>query len=150
MNSKKLAEFLEYAASLCETREVRLTPQRLEVLSIIAASGKPVGAYEILQKLQQERPNAAPPTAYRALDFLQEQGLVHRLASLQAYLACNHPHDEHQGQFLICSDCGRVREMEDGAIHTSLCKAADKAGFDMDDEIVEILGRCGECKRVRS
>lgn len=133
------------AKTLCHERGVRLTPLRQQVLSIVADADVPLGAYEILQKLQIDHPGAAPPTVYRALDFLLEQGFVHRLATLQAYLVCDHPGCLHQSQFLICSDCGCVKEMEDSNIQRSLVKAATRAGFATRGEVVEIVGRCGRC-----
>ena len=139
------AGITQVAESLCRERGVRLTPQRRQVLSIVADSDVPLGAYEILQQLQIGQPGAAPPTVYRALEFLLEQGLVHRLATLQAYMVCDHPGCSHQSQFLICSDCGFVKEMEDSNIQQSLDDAASKAGFASRGEVVEIVGRCGRC-----
>jgi Fur family zinc uptake transcriptional regulator len=121
---------------------VRLTPQRRQVLRIITRSAAPLGAYEILQQMQ---PPAAPPTVYRALEFLLRQGLIHRLATLQAYLACDHPGAAHQGQFLICSECGQVEEVQDSDIAQSLDSAASEAGFSRSEEVVELTGRCGRC-----
>lgn len=149
MSKKTVTAFVQNAQRLCLQRGVRLTPQRLEVLAIVAGADRPLGAYDILQRLQEVHPGAAPPTVYRALDFLQQQGLIHRLASLQAYLSCDHPHQDHSGQFLICSDCGKVKEMEDASIHHSLDRAACKADFQMNSEIVEIVGRCGQCRDRR-
>jgi Fur family transcriptional regulator, zinc uptake regulator len=133
---------LSYAEQLCAQRGVRLTPQRRQVLKIITRSPSPLGAYEILQQMQ---PPAAPPTVYRALEFLLQQGLIHRLATLHAYLACDHPGAAHQGQFLICSECGQVEEVEDSDIAQSLDSAASEAGFSRSNEVVEITGRCGRC-----
>lgn len=133
---------LSSAEQLCVQRGVRLTPQRRQVLKIITRSAAPLGAYEILQQMQ---PPAAPPTVYRALEFLLQQGLIHRLATLQAYLACDHPGAAHQGQFLICSECGQVEEVEDSDIAQSLDSAASEAGFSRSNEVVEITGRCGRC-----
>ncbi|MEN8212958.1 MAG: transcriptional repressor [Pseudomonadota bacterium] len=135
-------DILSHDEQLCEQRGVRLTPQRKQVLRIIMQSEFPLGAYEILQKMEQP---AAPPTVYRALDFLLQQGLIHRLETLQAYLVCDHPDASHQSQFLICSECGRVKEMEDRNIRRSLDSAASEAGFSRSNEVVEIIGRCGRC-----
>ena len=140
-----MADITMVAESLCRERGVRLTPQRRQVLSIVAASDVPLGAYEILQELQNEQPGAAPPTVYRALEFLQQQGLVHRLATLQAYTVCDHPGCLHQSQFLICADCGCVEEVEDSNIQKSLDAVASRAGFAALGEVVEIVGRCGRC-----
>ncbi len=135
-------DLLLHDEQLCTQRGVRLTPQRRQVLKIIMQSPSPVGAYDILQKMD---PPAAPPTVYRALDFLLQQGLVHRLATLQAYLVCDHPDASHQSQFLICSECGSVKEMEDSNIQQSLDLAASLEGFSCSKEVVEIMGCCEQC-----
>ena len=135
-------DLLIHDEQLCKQRGVRLTPLRRRVLKIIMQSSLPLGAYDILQKMD---PAAAPPTVYRALDFLLQQGLIHRLATLQAYLACVHPDASHQSQFLICSQCGQVEEMEDSNIQKSLDLAASQAGFSCSNEVVEIMGCCGQC-----
>lgn len=135
------------AETLCLARGVRLTSQRRFVLEILARSAAPQSAYDILADLRRRWPGAAPPTVYRALEFLQGQGLVHRLATLQAYVACIHPDRPHGGQFLICSDCGRVEELEDAAVESSLEHAAQAAGFRPADEVVEVTGHCCHCQR---
>jgi Fur family zinc uptake transcriptional regulator len=135
------------ASRLCRQRGVRFTPQRRRVLGIIAGAGQPLGAYEILAALRQRWPKTAPPTVYRALDFLQQQGFVHRLATLQAYVTCEHPGDPHAGQFLICSRCGRVEELVDAAVVSCLDRAASAAGFRPIGEVVEVTGRCCRCER---
>lgn len=142
-----LADLLSHDEQLCAQRGVRLTPQRRQVLKIIMQSSSPLGAYDILQKMN---PPAAPPTVYRALDFLLQQGLVHRLATLQAYLVCDHPDASHQSQFLICSECGLVKEMEDSNIQQSLDLAASQEGFSCSNEVVEIMGCCEQCAGAES
>lgn len=137
---------IENAAQLCRLRGVRFTAQRRQVLDIVASAAQPVGAYEILAALRESQPGAAPPTVYRALEFLQGQGLVHRLATLQAYVACIHPDHPHAAQFLICADCGKVEELDDARIESSLEKAAGAAGFMLADEVVEVTGHCASCQ----
>ncbi|MDX1710009.1 MAG: transcriptional repressor, partial [Rhodovibrionaceae bacterium] len=100
------------AADLCRQRGARLTPIRRRVLELVWASHKAVGAYEILDALRSEHAGAAPPTVYRALDFLIAQGFVHRIESLNAFVGCPHPADRHAGQFLICLDCGAAAELD--------------------------------------
>ncbi len=135
------------AERLCRARGARLTRQRRSVLEIVAASKRPLGAYEILDALRREQPGAAPATVYRALDFLLEQGLVHRLESLHSYIRCVHPGEPHPGQFLICRDCGLVEEIEYPAIQRSIGRAAEHSGFQASDEVIEIRGRCRGCAR---
>ena len=114
---------------MCDEREVRLTPQRRKVLELVCAADGPIGAYDILDRLRQSIGNPAPPTVYRALDFLLEQGLIHKLESLHAFVGCSHPDHPHASQFLICSDCGDVSEIENSEIVKSLRQAQETTGF---------------------
>ena len=140
-----LAELLDHAEALCRQRGARLTTQRRQVLAIVSGAGRPVGAYEILDALRTRVPGAAPPTVYRALDFLVEQGLVHRLETLHAFVGCAHPDEPHAGQFLICRACGKVCELEDPLVSRSVQAAADASGFRAEHPVVEIRGRCARC-----
>jgi Fur family zinc uptake transcriptional regulator len=149
VNRKKLEELMRRAEDLCRERGVRLTPQRRAVLELVCAARKPLSAYEILDLLREPTRNPAPPTVYRALDFLQSQGLVHKLESLHAFVGCAHPEHDHSGQFLICSDCGGVSEIENEAIEKSLQSAEQATGFRTDRPVVELLGTCAECSRHR-
>ena len=145
MNNKALEDVLQRAEALCHERGVRLTEQRKSVLKLLCASEKPLSAYELLDLMRGVVKNPAPPTVYRALDFLLEQGLVHKLESLHAYVGCAHPEHPHASQFLICDDCGEVSEVEDPSVAKSL-KAAGKAiGFRTKRPVVELLGTCAQC-----
>src|SRR5918999_799750 len=97
-----IGDALDRAAVLCDQRGARLTPLRRRVLELVWRGHEPVGAYDLLAQMGR----AAPPTVYRALDFLIEQGLVHRIESLNAYVGCDRPEAAHASQFLICTDCG--------------------------------------------
>jgi Fur family zinc uptake transcriptional regulator len=141
----RLDQWLDHAEALCRARGARLTAQRRQVLGIVCGAGRALGAYEILDTLRTAVPGAAPPTVYRALDFLVEQGLVHRLETLHAFVGCAHPDEPHAGQFLICRDCGTVRELEDPAVNRSVQAAADASGFRAERPVVEIRGRCARC-----
>lgn len=145
MNNKALSQVLERAEALCHERGARLTDQRKAVFQLLCASDKPLSAYELLERMRGVAKNPAPPTVYRALDFLLEQGLVHKLESLHAYVGCAHPDHSHASQFLICDDCGEVAEVEDPSVANSL-KAAGKAiGFHTKRPVVELLGICAQC-----
>lgn len=149
MNSQLVNQVLERAEALCRERGVRLTEQRKTVLRLLCVSDKPLSAYELLDRMRGVAKNPAPPTVYRALDFLLEQGLAHKLKSLHAYVGCTHPDHPHASQFLICDDCGEVAEVEDPAVAESL-KAAGKAiGFRTERPIVEVLGTCAQCSANR-
>ena len=134
------------AEAICHARGVRLTPQRRRIFEIVWSSHNPIGAYEILDRLNEDGGRAAPMTVYRALDFLMEQGLVHRLASLNAFLGCHHPGEKHSGQFLICRACGRAAELEDDRIARAISTGAARSGFAVEDQLVEIEGLCPDCQ----
>lgn len=144
MDEELIATALHRAEALCSTRGARLTAQRRRVLEIVCRAARPIGAYEILDLVRDGAP-AAPPTVYRALDFLLEQGLVHKLETLHAYVGCTHPEHPHASQFLICADCGEVCELEDHAIAASLDQVAAETGFQPRRPIVEVLGTCARC-----
>ena len=105
--------FIGAVSSACELRGLRLTPLRLRVLELIAASEKPVKAYDLLDQLREGRGGAAPPTVYRALDFLLEHRFIHKLESVNAFVGCHHPNEAHQVPFLICDVCSGAVEICD-------------------------------------
>jgi Fur family zinc uptake transcriptional regulator len=146
-----IASAVTTARQLCEERGARLTPLRAQVLQLVWQSHRPLGAYAILELLAQEEGEGkprrlAPPTVYRALDFLQEQGLVHRLSSLNAFIGCQHPDRHHHSQFLICRSCQAVVEIADTGISDAIRAAASRAGFAAEGAGVEISGRCPGCR----
>jgi Fur family zinc uptake transcriptional regulator len=138
---------LAQADALCQERGVRLTELRRRVLEILWSSPTPLGAYAILDVLRDDGRPGAPPTVYRALDFLLEQGLIHRLASLNVFTGCRQPGSHHGGQFLICRDCGQVNELSNPAVEALLCAEAAAGGFEVLAQMVEVLGRCPDCQR---
>lgn len=140
---------LDRAETLCRQRGVRWTRLRRRVLEIIVSTPHPVGAYEILDVLQREKGRTAPPTVYRALDFLLEQNLVHRVASLSAYMFCRRPQANHNAEFMICRQCGEVRELADDAIEASVSQAAANNEFEVEGQVIEITGRCNRCRHTR-
>lgn len=142
-----IAHAVEQAVALCRARNVRLTAQRQRVLELVWSGHKPVGAYELLEQLRAEGANGAPPTVYRALDFLREQGLVHRIESLNAFIGCSHPAVDHGGQFLVCTRCGEVAELDDAGIAAAMDVAADRLGFAPERRVVEVSGQCERCRR---
>lgn len=141
----EVRRFLARAEALCGERGVRLTEQRRRVLEILWAAERPIGAYEILEAMGGGRRALAPPTVYRALDFLLEQGLVHKIESLHAFVGCDHPGRPHASQFLICDRCGAVTELEDEGVARSLRSAADESGFQPARRVVELIGVCASC-----
>jgi Fur family zinc uptake transcriptional regulator len=138
---------LSEADTLCAQKGLRLTALRRRVLELVWQSHKPLGAYDILAVLSEEDGRrAAPPTVYRALDFLLENGLVHRIASLNAFTGCNHPTHVHQGQFLICRECHAAIELQSPTISEAVTTAAAGVGFAVEGQTVEIIGVCSGCK----
>lgn len=136
---------LAAARDLCTRRGVRLTELRRRVLELVWGRHQPVGAYELLGELRAERRGAAPATVYRALEFLLEQGLVHRIESLSAFVGCGEPGQPHSGQFLICRRCRTVAELDDVDAAGVLARSAAKAGFRVDRQTVELSGLCPAC-----
>ena len=138
---------LDCAAELCDRRGARLTELRREVLALVWRGHEPVGAYAILDALRRTHPRAAPPTVYRALDFLIEQGLIHRIASLNAYMGCARPAEPHVSQFLICAGCGTTAELEEAAITAAVLRRADALGFAVEQQTIEVRGLCPGCRQ---
>lgn len=139
------ASALDVATRLAEHRGAKLTPTRARVLEIVAESHKPVGAYDILERLSRERGRAAPPTVYRALGFLVEQGFVHRIDSLNAFVACFDAERSHDAGFLICETCKTVEEIADPALGDAVRGAIASRGFHPKRAVVEISGLCASC-----
>ena len=138
---------LEAAEAICVERGARLTKLRRRVLELIWSSHAPVGAYDLLRRLSREHESAAPPTVYRALDFLLDLGLIHRIESLNAFVGCAGPSEAHAGQFLICRDCGAAAEMHDRRVNQAIGRSAAKLGFAVEQTTVELRGLCPGCQR---
>lgn len=136
---------LRVAEELCTRRGIRLTALRRRVLELVWGGHGPVRAYDILDSLRGERQGAAPPTVYRALDFLLENGLIHRIESLNAYVGCGAPDEDHAGQFLICRGCGAVGELDDPEIAHLIAAKAAGMGFAVENQTIEATGLCPEC-----
>jgi Fur family zinc uptake transcriptional regulator len=146
-HSHCVSHALAEAESICTRQGLRLTALRKRVLELVWQSHKPLGAYDILGVLsEQDGRRAAPPTVYRALDFLLENGLVHRIASLNAFVGCNHPEHAHQGQFLICRSCHAAIELEQPAISEAIVASAAAVGFAVEGQTVEVVGLCAGCR----
>lgn len=137
---------LSAAETVCQQRGVRLTPLRRRVLELVWQSHEPVKAYDMLEQLGREQRRAAPPTVYRALEFLQAHGFVHRIESLNAFIGCGAPQQQHDSQFLICRGCGEVAEIDDDDIMLMLSRKARNLGFRIDNGTIEIRGLCADCR----
>jgi Fur family zinc uptake transcriptional regulator len=142
-----ISDAIETAERVCAERELQLTPIRRRVLELIWGRHAPIRAYDILSLLKKGEGALAPPTVYRALDFLLEAGLIHRIDALNAFIGCEHPEVEHACQFLVCLSCNRVEELDDMAITRYLSRKAKSAGFVSQAQSVEIKGICGTCSK---
>jgi len=139
------------AETLCRARGVQFTALRREVLEAVAASERPPGAYDLAERLSRPGRRVAPVSVYRALDFLMELGLVHRIASRNAFVPCAHEHGAGENVvFLICRTCGGVDETTSPEVETSLGQTLARAGFTPAHSILEVEGDCGTCRRERA
>jgi len=137
---------LNAAGALCQDRGARLTSIRRRVLELVWTSHRPIGAYEILDRLAGDGRRAAPPTVYRALDFLLEQGLVHRIESRNAFIGCSNPGSEHVVEILLCTDCGCAAELTDARVARAVRASAADHGFEVQAQTLEVSGRCSGCR----
>ena len=144
-SARHIEHQLDQASSLCTQHNTQLTDLRRTVLGLVLQAERPLTAYQLLDRLRQTRQGAVPPTIYRALDFLVDNKLIHKVEKLGAFIACEAGHHDHAVQFLICRVCGQVREVEDGAVCRALDGAARAHGFRPGSSIVEIEGVCADC-----
>ena len=140
-------DMLARAEALCRDRGLQFTPLRRDVLEAVAEAGKAQGAYDIAERLSVPGKRVAPVSVYRALDFLMEQGLVHRIASRNAFIPCAHDHAPGEGViFLICRTCGAVDEASTEEVEGGLERTLERAGFTPSHSILEVEGDCGLCR----
>ncbi|HLH12003.1 MAG TPA: transcriptional repressor [Methylovirgula sp.] len=147
MRTKQTKGTLAAAEDRCRREGAKLTPARRQILEILMEEGRPLGAYDLIERVAAATgKHPAPISIYRALDFLLENGLVHRLASRNAYLACAHGHEEKDPVvFLICEKCGAVTEATPKALGRDLASLAAEEGFKPRAQIMEIAGLCRAC-----
>ena len=137
---------LTRAKGLCHEKNVKLTVTREAVLTLLWQSHRPLGAYQIQDQLSKLMAKPiAPPTVYRAIEFLLDLSLIHRLPSLNAYIGCPFPSSHHSNLFMICNECGSAAEMADAALNEVLQAASNKANFVLQSQSVELFGRCPQC-----
>jgi Fur family zinc uptake transcriptional regulator len=141
------SDALAHAEAICAEHAARLTPIRRSVLAALLASHQPLGAYEIIERLAARGEKLSPITIYRALDFLREHGLVHRIESRNAFIACGHSHASNDPVvFLICEKCGAVGETAGAAVAETIKSASRAAGFTPKTPVIEITGLCAHCR----
>ena len=144
MNSK---EFLDSAERRCLENGSNLTELRRQILALVLEHEGVVKAYQILNDLQQARGSAAPPTVYRALDFLVEQGILHRVEALNGYVVCHHIDCAHSSVIVTCRDCGKVDEIDADAVFASLKQLCQQHGFEFEQKQILLNARCERCSQ---
>lgn len=133
------------AESICQSKGVRFTKLREQVFQLIWQSHKPITAYKLLDLIKDSDFSATPPTVYRTLDFLLEQGLIHRINSLNAYVGCCQLGDSHTGTFMICQQCGQAQEVDDRGISEAINGISKNFEFHVKGYATEIYGLCPGC-----
>ncbi|MFT0533806.1 Fur family transcriptional regulator [Castellaniella hirudinis] len=146
-SASAVARQLQTAQSLCEQRGSRLTPLRRLVLETLLRHPGSMKAYELLDALRAAQPGAAPPTVYRALDFLTEQGLIHRLDAISAWSACSDAGGDPHDLLVVCTRCGSVAELSDPALGQRLADCVARAGFTLAGHETELRAICTQCRQ---
>jgi Fur family zinc uptake transcriptional regulator len=141
-----LTTIVNKARQYCEAQGARFTLQREKVYSLLIEHESSMGAYELLDALKVTEQSAKPATVYRALDFLLEFGLVHKVESSNAFIACHHFGCNHPVQFLICDQCNSVKEIQSEGLHETLDKQARSEGFKVVKQTIEAHGLCQNCQ----
>ncbi len=145
-HSHDAGAFVDEVTQACKRRGLRLTTLRRDVLELVARAGKPIKAYDLLDQLHERHANPAPPTVYRSLDFLLEQGFIHKLESINAFVSCFHPTEDHQVPFLICDRCRNAIELCDPQVADLIARQARALGFKAQAQTLEVHGVCKACQ----
>lgn len=164
LTPEAILERIQEAKSRCHQQGVRFTALRQQIYELVLKSNKPVGAYDLITELQHARlqndtqtthkgpsglsKNVAPPTVYRSLEFLLEQGLIHQLTSLNAYIPCCHPRSKHTAAFLICDKCLQVQECSTLPVQQMMDYAQQDIGFCVSQSVIELRGVCQACQNA--
>lgn len=143
-----LRDTLARAEDVAAQAGARLTPVRRRALEILLEEHRAMGAYEVLEKLAEGGFGSQPPVAYRALEFLVDHGLAHKVRRLNAFAACMHPGEDHAPVFLICRACNAVAETEGQGVRAALDEAALASGFSVERANIEALGQCPACAQA--
>ena len=176
LKPKAIADRISAAKTQCQSQGVRFTALRQQVYELILKANRPIGAYDLITELQQARhnqkqsdsskqnatnhnvnnknaankdkanKNVAPPTVYRSLEFLLQQGLIHQLTSMNAYIPCCHPRSQHNAAFFICEVCERVQECSSLPVQEVLTYAKEDVGFMVSQSVIEMRGTCRSCQ----
>jgi Fur family transcriptional regulator, zinc uptake regulator len=137
------------ARAICERNGTRFTAIREKVFRLMAENQGGQGAYDLLEQLKQTEPAAKPATIYRALEFLTEQGFIHKIESSNAFMLCHHFEKQHPAQLLICEDCGNVTELHSSALQSEFSLQAAALGFHIHHQTIEARGKCKKCIEIK-
>jgi Fur family transcriptional regulator, zinc uptake regulator len=148
MATRQIMDALDTAERVCSRRGVRLTTLRRRILEQVLRTDGVIKAYDLIHDLSSADRSIKPPTVYRSLAFLLEQGFIHRIESLNGFVACNHPGEAHETLLMICDACGHIHEMHLETISHALDHAAAEEGFAISTKVVELHGRCRDCQRA--
>lgn len=146
MDKTKIEELLKKFENYCNKNNARNTPSRKIALEVIAASVRPIGAYDIIEEIGKQTDRPKPTTVYRAIEFLQQHRFIHRIESLNAFIACCAEHAHDGTQFIVCNGCGAVEEVHSCYLPETLQKKIEASGFKMDRWNTEIHGICQQCQ----
>ncbi|MBP0591568.1 transcriptional repressor [Paraburkholderia sp. LEh10] len=137
---------LALAEEYCRERGEKLTPIRRKVLELLLTSGRATKAYSLLDDMRQIHPGSAPPTVYRALDFLLSAGLVHKIESINAFAVCHDLTQCQHGILVVCQQCGNVTELHQPALREALVAQIENAGYRLAGDGIELKGLCSACQ----
>jgi Fur family transcriptional regulator, zinc uptake regulator len=141
-----LESALAMAEAYCRERGEKLTPIRRKVLELLLASGRATKAYSLLDEMRQIHPGSAPPTVYRALDFLLSAGLIHRIESINAFAVCHDLTQCQHGILVVCQQCGNVTELHEPKLRQALVTQIEAAGYRLAGDGIELKGFCAQCQ----
>ena len=146
MNKREIKKLIKELKKFCTEKGMRYTPPRHMTLETIAASPRPVGAYDVMEEMGKITDKPKPTTVYRAINFLQQHGFIHKIESLNAFVACHAGHTHEGSQFMVCNDCGIVEEVHLCHLPKDLKNEVDYTGFKMAHWNTEIHGTCQSCQ----
>ncbi len=144
-HTRCIDDALQSAELICTERKIRFTDLRMQVLRMIWENHEPVKAYDLMDKLKDGDVSAKPPTVYRTLDFLLENGLVHKINSLNAYVGCSHPQTHSECYFLVCDQCEEIKECCNSVLNEQIAQTASRYHFTPQSTSLEIHGICQDC-----
>ena len=150
-NSKSASELkasISRVVEICKSNNLGFTDIRKQVFEIIVKKNKPIKAYEILDEIRNISGKPShPPTVYRAIDFLIENGFVHKLNSINSFVGCFHPKAHEECYFLICKKCNLYQECCDDSLKDRISKTAEHKNFLISNTTLEIEGHCLDCSQ---